>query len=211
MSPSTLSTWAKGYTRAFPDRPPVTQGPVITALPAQPNGPARIPFIGLVEATVVQAFRETGLPLQRIRKALAILSQQDGIEHALASRRLYTDGAQVLYEYASSSGDNSLRLLTVVESGQRVFHEIISDYLKLIEFDGMWPTGITLPITKNRVLHVRPNVALGGPIFQRGGAPLSAVISRWKAGESTDSLADDYGVPLADIEDALSAIGSLAA
>jgi hypothetical protein len=51
------------------------------------------------------------------------------LEHALASRRLYTDGAEVLYDYARLAGDTpegeSARELVVVRNGQRVFAEIV--------------------------------------------------------------------------------------
>lgn len=206
MPPSTLATWAKGYTKRFPDRPMVSQGPVITSVPAStPAGPT-IPFIGLVEATIVQAFRQTGLPLQRVRRALQVLADQGELAHALASERLYTDGAQVLYDYASESGDQMLRLLTVVDSGQRVFHEVIVDYLRRITFEDTWATGLVLPVTEHDVLRVTPAVASGDPIFLRGGAPLSAVISRARAGESVASIAADYEVPRSDVEEALGAV-----
>lgn len=211
MPSSTLATWAKGYTKRFPDRPSVQQGPVVTCLANEGRSAPRVPFIGLVEATVVQAFRQTGLPLQRIRKALQVLTEQGELKHALASQRLYTDGAQVLFDYASSSGDQMLRLLTVVESGQRVFHEVIFDYLQRITFNDDWATGLILPITQDPILRVRPAVASGDPLFIHGGAPLSAIVSRWKAGEPVRSLAQDYGVPTAEIEAALGAIIPLAA
>jgi hypothetical protein len=41
---------------------------VITTVPDTGDG-KQIPFIGLVEATVVQAFGQSGLPLQRLRRA----------------------------------------------------------------------------------------------------------------------------------------------
>lgn len=210
MPPSTLATWAKGYVRSFPDRPVVKQGPVITSLGSTKRGGTQVPFIGLVEATVVQAFRRTGLPLQRIRRALQVLADQGELQHPLASERLYTDGAQVLFDYASSTGDQMLRLLTVVESGQRVFHEVIVDYLQRITFDDTWATGLILPITPRPILQVRPEVAIGDPLFIHGGAPLSAIVSRWKAGEPTNSLAEDYGVPETEIEEALGALASAA-
>ncbi len=49
---------------------------------------------------------------------------------------------------ANSSGDQLLRLLTVVDSGQRVFHEVISDYLKRITFEDTSATALALPITE---------------------------------------------------------------
>lgn len=130
MPPSTLASWAKGYAKRFPDRATVAKDPVITALePRSPGGPS-IPFIGLVEAMVVQAFRRTDLPLQRIQRALAVLADQGELGHALASRKLYTDGAEALYDYATDVRNGQLRLLTVAASGQRVFHEAVDAYLQ---------------------------------------------------------------------------------
>lgn len=208
MSPATLMTWARGYRRTYPDRRPVEMGPVISSVKAQHG--ATIPFVGLVEAAVVQAFRKTGLPMQRVRHALRVLSEQGELHNALASKKLYTDGAQVLYDYAKES-EPVLRLLTAVQSGQRVFHDVIDEYLKRITFGDEWATELILPVTDRELLRVRPNVASGDPLFVHGGAPLSAVVSRRKAGEPVESLAYDYGVPPEDIEEALNGILSAAA
>lgn len=207
MPPSTLANWAKGYRRSFPDRRDVKQGPVITSVPSGQHGAPSIPFVGLVEAAVVQAFRRTDLPLQRIRKALEILTEQGELAHPLASKRLFTDGAQVLFDYAQRSDDGQLRLLTVVISGQRVFHEVIEEYLRRIHFVDTWAGEMVVPITEHEILRVRPRVASGDPLFVNGGAPLSAVASRYRAGESIRSLARDYDVPARDIREALDAFG----
>lgn len=206
MSPSTLRTWSHGYTRTFKDRPPVKQGPVITALNSASRDSRSIPFVGLVEATVVQAFRRTGLPMQRIRMALEVLASQGELEHALASRQLYSDGANVLYDYATRHRDRQLRLLTVVQTGQRVFHEVIHEYLTRITFGERWATELILPVTERRLLRVLPDVASGDALFIHGGAPLSAVQSRAAAGEPIESIAADYGTPAKDIREALCAI-----
>lgn len=207
MPSSTLSSWARGYSHRFSDRATVAKGPVITALePAFAGGPS-VPFIGLVEAMVVQAFRRTDLPLQRIRRALDVLAAEGELEHALASRKLYTDGAEILYDYARESGDGQLRLLTVVSSRQRVFHEVIESYLQRVHFDDdPWATELIVPVTEHEILRVRPDVASGDPLFVSGGAPLSAVVSRHRAGEPIESIADDYDVPAADIREALGAV-----
>lgn len=211
MHPATLHTWAHGYTRTFLDRPPVDMGPVIKSLPPTAGG-MTIPFIGLVEATVVQAFRSTGLSLQRVRKALDALRGSEELDHALATRSLYTDGAQVLYDFAREDGDPQLRLLTVVGTGQTVYHDVIARYLTRIEFDDdNWATALIVPSTEHEVLRIRPNVANGDPIFIQGGAPLYAVVSRYKAGESMTSIATDYDVPRTDIEEAIRGVYPAAA
>lgn len=205
MHPSTLSTWAKGYERHFVDRNPVRMGPVITSI-ADESGRAYIPFIGLVEAAVVQAFRQTHLPLQRIRAALGVLEQQGELEHALASRNLMTDGAEVLYNYAKNADDGQLELLTIVRSGQRVYTDMIAEYLERITFSDSWATEIILPVTEHRILRVRPNVASSKPLFVASGAPLDAVYDRVMAGEPLPSVAADFATPVADIQEAVDAI-----
>lgn len=206
MPASTFTTWAKGYERRPSGRPRVRQGPIITSLEPQFHRGPSVPFIGLVEANVVQAFRKTGLPLQRIRRALQVLSEQGELEHALASHKLFSDGAEILYDYANTADEPTIRLLTLttVTTGQRVFHEVILDYLKRITFnDDTWATSLVLPITTKAVLEVRPDVASGQPLFIRGGAPLSAISSRYKAGEPLKSIAADFEVPEDDIAEAL--------
>ncbi len=206
MSPSTLRTWSHGYTKTFKDRAAVTQGPVITSLNGASRDTRSIPFVGLVEATVVQAFRNTGLPMQRIRKALEVLASEGELQHALASRQLYSDGANVLYDYARRHHDRQLRLLTVVQTGQRVFHEVIDEYLTRITFGDQWATELILPVTERRLLRVLPDVAGGDALFMDGGAPLSVVQSRATAGESIESIAADFETPVEDMKEALCAI-----
>ncbi len=206
MSQSTLRTWSHGYERTLLGNTQVKKGPVITAF-ENCNGDQRsIPFIGLVEAVVIQAFRNTGLPLQRIRKALEILASEGELEHALASKQLFSDGASVLYDYATRSQDKQLRLLTVVHTGQRVFHEVIGDYLERITFGDTWATELILPVTKRPLLRVIPEVAGGDAVFVEGGATLSAVSSRAGAGEPLESIAADFGTPADHLEEALCAI-----
>lgn len=121
---------------------------------------------------------------------------------------LFSDGANVLYDYADRVDDKQLRLLilTEVATGQRVFHEVIIDYLQRITFGEKYASELILPVTKRKLLRVVPSVAHGDPLFIEGGAPLSAVRSRWFAGEPLPSIADDYDVPVDDLSEALQAI-----
>lgn len=208
---STFSTWAKGYVRRPPGRPPVHGDRIVTSVDAPRNFPS-IPFIGLAEGMVLAAFRQGGVSLQHIRKAVSILDREIGIEHALASHRLYTDGAVILFDYADARHDDELAGLTEVVSRQRVFAPVVREYLKRIEYgkDG-WAEQIVSPTTRDRIVVVDPRRAFGQPIFVHGAAPVESVVSRWKAGESLAHVARDFGVPSADVEDYLRAAVPLAA
>jgi len=198
---STFDTWARGYERRPKGRRPVHGEPLLTTVPGKG---LTIPFIGLAEAMVLAAFRETGIPLQRIRPALDRLRQEHELHHALASEHLFSNGANVLYDYARDHDDKQLRLLTVVRSGQRVFHDVIDQYLTRITYgaDG-YATRLVLPVTDAKLLEVDPHRAFGQPVFIHGGARLVDVRNRIAAGEPEVNVANDYGVPLDDIRAAL--------
>jgi uncharacterized protein (DUF433 family) len=205
---STLTSWAFGYERPRPDGGVARARPIITAVrPARREEPA-VPFIGLAEAYALAAFRHAGVPMQRIRPAIDALSRELGLEHALASRRLYTDGAEVLYDYARLAGDTpegeSARELVVVRNGQRVFAEIVDLYLKRIDFaaDG-YAQLIRLPQYTVADVTVDPDHAFGRPRFTRGGAGVVDVLDLFQAGEPVDAVAEEFGLTRDEVEDAI--------
>lgn len=205
---STFDTWVRGYVRRPAGSKAVHGDPLLTSLPGRG---LTVPFIGLAEGMVLAAFKDTGLPIQRIRQALDRLRTENELEHALASEHLYTDGAEVLYDYAQAHHDKQLRLLTVVRSGQRVFHEVIERYLTRITYEGGWAARLILPITEEDLLVADPERAFGQPIFIHGGARLVDVRGRIEAGEAEAAVAEDYGVPLQDVQAALAPPASAAA
>ena len=79
---------------------------------------------------------EGGRALQRIRPALVALREDIGIEHALASKRLYTDGAEIIFDFGRSHGDSAdiAQELVVVRNNQRMFSEVVQEYLQRMEF-----------------------------------------------------------------------------
>ncbi len=200
---ATFQTWARGYVRRPSGRPAVIGQPIVTALPSSGRA-ASVPFVGLAEGYVLAAIRRQGVPLQRIRPALDVLQQELGLAHALASRRLYTDGAEVLFDYAAQAHDESARELVVVRHGQRVFTEVIDAYLRRIEFatDG-WAQRIRLPQYRRAEVIADPRFGFGQPAFIHGRAKVSDVLERFWAGEDLTSLSQEFGVPPIELEDAV--------
>jgi len=189
---STLHSWA---------RPSGAANQVITCFPAH-GREATVPFIGFAEAYVLSAFRRAGVPMQRIRPAVEVLSSGIGVEHALASKRLYTDGAEVLYDYATSEHDQELRGLTVVRTGQRQFAEIVRDYLKRITYGGDgWASRLRLPAYQRAEVIVDPRQAFGMPLVVHGGARVEDLVDRFVAGDTLAEIADDFDVPEVEVED----------
>lgn len=208
VPPSTFTTWAYGYERRSPTGGRVQGKPVITATrPARKNQPS-VPFVGLAEAYSLAAFRKSGVPLQRIRPAIDVLKRELGLKYALASRRLYTDGAEVLYDYAEHAADTpegaSARELVVVRNDQRVFAEIVEDYLRRVDFaaDG-YAQMIRLPQYRVADVRIDTEHAFGRPRFARGGAKVEDVLDLFHAGEPLHTVAEEFGLSQADVEDVL--------
>lgn len=202
---STFQNWAHGYVRNRPDRSVLRADPILTTLPAG-SGEPNVPFVGLAEGLVLAAFRRHGVPMQRIRPALDVLRRELGIDYALASRKLYTDGAEVLFDYAEHAGDtpegNTARELVVVRHGQRVFDEIVDSYLKRVTYaaDG-WAERIRLPQYHRAEVIADPLFSYGEPTFRSGRARISDALERFWAGENLADVAAEFGVPEDHIED----------
>jgi uncharacterized protein (DUF433 family) len=206
MSESTFRNWSRGYRVVVKGRE-VTGHAVITALDKSgPRDPA-IPFIGLAEGYALAAIRRSGVPLQRIRPAIERLNVEMGIQHALASKQLFTDGAEVLFDYAGKTrGDeaDAVRELVVVRNGQRVFPEVVSEYLQRIVFgaDG-FAAAVPLPGFEHADLVADVRRGFGQPIFSHGGARLEDALSLFRAGEELTTVAEEYGIPHLELEDAV--------
>lgn len=169
------------------------------------RGNACIPFVGLAEAYTLHAFRSRGVPLQRIRPALERLGRELGLEHALASQRLYTDGAEVLFEYRGELGADLVGDLVVVRRQQPVFREVIADYLHQVVFEQGYAQRLPLVGFKGAELFVDPRRGFGQPVFARGGARLRDALDLFRAGEPLELVAQEFGIPSQQLEAALRA------
>ena len=171
---------------------------ITTAEPATPRGPS-VPFVGLAEAFILGAFRSAGVPMQRIRPAINWLQDNIGLSQALASERLKTDGAEVLWDYAAQNDDEDLvEGLVVVRNGQQVFRPVVKDYLRCVTYESGWARMINVGRGKVDVT-VDPWMNGGQPTLARRGIAVSDILNRVRAGESSKAVAIDYGLRPAEI------------
>lgn len=183
----TMYNWGRG-TRAG-------GSPIITTLSGNGRG-VSVPFIGFAEAYALNALRRAGVSMQEIRPAVADLREEIGLEHALVSRNLSTDGVEVLYKYAGDAPDH-----TVVRSKQRQFRQAVEEYLKPIHYgaddfaDRLW-----LPVYGSEVVYVDPKKAFGYPLLRSGRARVVDIADRFAAGESIEHLAFDFRVSPDEVE-----------
>lgn len=209
LSESTFRNWALGYRHVIGGRE-VTGAPILTAFGGAGHRGPNVPFVGLAEGYALAAIRKAGVPLQRIRPALEQLNTELGLDHALASKKLYTDGVEVLFDYAEKTGGgegDAVRELVVVRNSQRVFADVVHGYLRRIEFgaDG-FASAVPLPGFRKAQLVADVHRSFGQPVFRHGGARLEDAISLFKAERDINVVSEAYGIPRDQLEDVLAVL-----
>jgi uncharacterized protein (DUF433 family) len=181
---------------------PVRHDGLITVADPRTSRGASIPFVGLAEAYILAAFRQAGVPMQRIRPALRRLEDEMGLIQALASERLRTDGAEVLWDYGQETDDqaekDAVGDLVVVRNGQLVFRPIVQGYLRRVTYGDGWARVIDVGQGKVGVT-VDPFINGGQPTLARRGIAVTDILSRIRAGEPSKEVAADYGLRTSEI------------
>lgn len=187
---STFNHWATGYETASGNRKPG----FITI--ERPGRGYTVPFVGLAEAWIVRAFTKAGVPVSRIRPALEKLRTEIGIEHALASERLTTEGAEILWDLSQKDPAFDDNRLVVVRNGQATFGEIVREHLKHVEYRGGFIGQLRIPRADGAKYTVDPEINFGQPTLTDYGIRVDDILDRVLAGESIEAVAADFGVPV---------------
>jgi uncharacterized protein (DUF433 family) len=196
---ATLRSWVKG--RPYPTATGTKQFRPIIQLPEE--GSSLLSFVNLVEAHVLAAIRRKhNIPVAKVRTAVGYVKKAFRSEHPLAEQRFETDGVDL---FLSQFG----RFISVSEGGQLALRELLEAHLRRVDRD---PSGVPIrlfPFTRRReageprVVVIDPLISFGRPVLVGTGIPTAVVAERYKAGDSIDELADDYGRSRPDIEEAI--------
>jgi uncharacterized protein (DUF433 family) len=188
----TMANWGRGTNAGAP--------PLITTFPpGEGERGVLVPFIGFAEAYALNALRRAGLSMQRIRPDVEKIKAEIGLEHALASQNLATDGVELLFKYAGDDPDH-----TVVRTKQRQFRKAVEEYLRPISYgtDG-FARRIQLAVFERAEVFVDPNRAFGHPLLASGKARVEDIADRFAAGEAIAEIAADFRISVEEVEDVI--------
>jgi uncharacterized protein (DUF433 family) len=187
---STFSRWVTGYAGS---------APLIHTLPSA-NNQARVTFISMVEAWVLDALRKAGVNPSKIPPALAQLAREFGREHVLVAPNLATDGIDVLWDFSRTSEGEGLM---DARSGQMVMREIVEDYLQYVSWaSDNYPNMLRLRSCEPSDVIVDPYRAFGQPLFKASRTRVRDVANMLAAGEDPQVVADEHGVSINDVRTA---------
>ncbi|MEB3338053.1 MAG: DUF433 domain-containing protein [Leptolyngbyaceae bacterium] len=199
----TLRSWLKG--RYYPVKEgqqyfqPLIQRP-------DPDLP-QISFTNLVEAHVLRSIRKIhGVRLDKVRNALDYLDQQFGMPHPLARVEFQTDGVNLFVESVG-------RLVSVSQDGQLTLRDVLKHLLTRVEWNEQGIATRLFPTTRSspadepkdepRSVSIDPRIAFGRPVVVGTRIPTRAIVERYQAGESPESIADDFGCERLQVHDAI--------
>lgn len=199
MPEATLRSWVVG-------RPyPTTSGrrffrPVIHLPEA---GWPVLSFVNTVEAHVLEAIRrQENIALHKVRAAVAFLERHYHSRHPLAEHQFETDGLDLFIQKAGL-------LINLSQAGQLAMRDIVGAYLRRVERDLKGLPIRLYPFTRKReseeprAVVIDPFVSFGRPVLAGTGIATAVLAERFKAGESVEELAKDYGRTALDIQEAL--------
>lgn len=189
MPQSTFNHWASGYETVAGNRKPG----FITV--ERPGRGYTVPFVGLAEAWIVRAFTRAGVPVSRIRPALEKIRTEIGLEHALASDRLKTDGAEILWDLRQHDAAFDDNRLVVARNGQAAFGEIVREHLKHVDYRDGFVGQIRIPRADGTGFTIDPAINFGQPTLSDYGIRLDDIIDRVLAGDTIESVAADFDLP----------------
>jgi uncharacterized protein (DUF433 family) len=200
----TLSNWVRGYPYSSGGRI-VRAKPVIRPLTV--DGAISLTFANLTEVLALSGFRDLGVSMQKVRRALEYVKREMDVDHPFATQRILSDGVELFWEYQERHR-REVVLVNLVRGGQRVFPEAVMRYLNEIEWgrdaiaSRWWPGAGG---SGRGPVVVDPKRAFGSPVIAGTGIRTEDVFLRFSAGEQLAELADDYGLTLEQAEAAIRA------
>lgn len=196
---ATLRAWTLGR------RYPTTQGksqfrPLIR--PASSKPPV-LSFSNLIEAHVLRALRiDHGVSVKALRQAVEFAEKKLGIERLLLRPELCSEAGQIFL-------DRYGQLIDLSASGQLAMRQVLHAHLKRVTWDDarvpirLHPFLVAEASSPEMPIAIDPRIAFGRPVIIRRGITTAAIVARIDAGESVQDLAADYGLDVAEIDDAV--------
>jgi uncharacterized protein (DUF433 family) len=189
---STLKTWVHGEGAS-------SRGLIVAPV----SRPRLLAFSHLVEAFVLAAIRRGhGVSLQRVRKAVQYVERELRVKRPLIHAQFKTDGVNLFVEkwgkLVNASGD-----------GQLAMRDALASSLRRVDWDRqglavrLFPMVRTADAEQPRTIVIDPERGFGRPTLAGKGVRVDIVVERYRAGETIDELARDYGVSVDLIDDAV--------
>lgn len=153
-------------------------------------------FSDLVEFLVVRQLRHRGFSYRLIRDIAVATQHLLKIERPLVSVQFKLSGRDIFVQVGDQLVEVGRR------RGQAAWLEVLAPFLETLDYSegqavAWWPMG------KDRHVKVAPDIGFGFPVVAGTGVRTEIVRERFSAGDAIEVIADDFGLDISAVEDAL--------
>lgn len=196
LPPGTARRWIDGY-----DRGGVHYPPVIRAERTRDEG---VTWGEFVETRLLAEFRARGASLHRLRPAVVRLREEFG-EYPLVHARpfLDVDGRELVRRIQREVGLRGHEMLVVVRSGQAMMSAPVQCFVEDLRYVGETDREVSavVPVQFGGLVTLDPLHQYGRPVVR--AVPTDVVAEQFRAGESTEMIAEEFDLTVAQVEQAL--------
>ena len=147
----------------------------------------------------------------KLRRTIRYLEDTFDSPHPLLTERMLTDGLSVFVEQteglinASRGGQLAMRQLIEVHL-HRIDQDVDGLAIRLFPFVRRDPHTARAPaslMNEPKIISLDPRVRFGRPVIAGTSIPTEEIAERFRAGDTVAQLADEYGRPAQEIEEAI--------
>jgi len=159
---------------------------------------ASLPFVAVIEAHVLRGFRDLGLSAQGLRQSVANLRENLNDEYALATRKVATDGVDLLVDMSQHGQPAEW---TRAADTQMAIREVIQDYLQFVYWEtDRYAKRLRLKTYQGADVIIDPRFAFGQPVLERQKIRIEDILDAFWAGEGYVTIANEFGVKADEVE-----------
>ncbi|MCC6226294.1 MAG: DUF433 domain-containing protein [Microthrixaceae bacterium] len=188
----TSRRWIDGYDRGGTHYPPVVR--------EQSTGSDVVTWGEFVETRLLSEYRNTGVPMLRMRPAVQILRRDFG-RYPLARSKPFTDSRDLILKVQDESALDRRMRFVVVRTGQIFLSEEMVRHLDHVSFDDSDAPTVVHPLGNKAPVAIDPLVRGGEPTIN--GVPTEVLASLHRGGDSIADLARWYDLSETDVDAAI--------
>lgn len=171
----------------------IVQPPVVTGIEMH----RAVSFHDLLDLAAISQLKKRGFSLNAIREIVRNCQEILGVERPFATLKFKTGGREIFVDLGSH----------LVEVGRKkrelAWKEILEPFLTNLDYNAeglatrWWPMGRDIPVM------VDPSYGFGLPVVSTSGVRTEIIVERFRAGEDSREIAEDFGIQPSDVENAL--------
>lgn len=192
----TARRWIDGYDRGGVHYPPVVR--------PERTRDEEVTWGEFVETRLLAEFRTRGASMHRLRPAVVRLREEFG-RYPLAHARpfLDVDGRELVRHVQQEVGIAGHEMLVVVRSGQAMLSAPVKSFVDDLQYVGDTDreANAVVPVQFGGLVTLDPLHQYGRPVVR--AVPTEVVAEQFRAGESTETIANLFDLTVAQVEQAL--------